>query len=554
MSKVFKLGAAGLTAVAAMCIALPLSFITSEQLFVYGAENNTVISDTAINGDVNNDGSLSISDAVMLQKWLLNVPDAKLTDWKAGDLCHDDKINVFDLCLLKRLLIAGAVTPPTDPETDNTVTAVVYDNNRVMLYNASGEVITEPTNVSLNGTTVTVNLPSVIDVSGTSDTAQLIVDVDKTAYAEGVVELALKGADLSNSVTSPIYVAQIGDVVEISAKNGYDNIISDGTNYTNADGDMGAIYACDDLKIKGKGNLTVNGNGGDGIVCKNDLKIYNGNITVNAVDDGIRGKDSVTIGDADDTDFSKLNVTINAASDGIKSTEDNDTSDGYVTINGGTVSVNAGDDGIHAITNLTINNGTLNIEKCVEGLEAAKIYINGGDVFMKASDDGINATVGAEIECYNGEALIHITGGKTEIITKGDALDSNGDILIEGGDILCHGPGNSIFGYGALDYVNKAEITGGRFIAFTSSGKAFSDTSTQPSFNLNFSSMMEKAEFELTDNSGNILVSETALLPADCIIVSIPELVVGETYTAKAGDITTTVRQRDIVIKTKASE
>lgn len=549
MRKFFKRSAAALTAAAAMCIALPVS-----SAVVSSAENNAVISDAAIDGDVNNDGSLSISDAVMMQKWLLNVPDAELTDWKAGDLCQDDKIDVFDLCLLKRLLIAGTVTPPTEPENDNTVTAVVYDNNTVTLYNANGEVITEPKNVVSDGTTVTVILPSVIDVSGKSDTAQLIVDVDKTAYAEGVVELALKGAELSNSVTSPIYVAQIGDEVEISAKNGYDNIISDGTSYTNADGDMGAIYACDDLKIKGKGNLTVNGNGGDGIVCKNDLKIYNGNITVNAVDDGIRGKDSVTIGDADDTDFSKLNVTINAVSDGIKSTEDNDASDGYVTINGGTISVNSGDDGVHAITDLTINNGTLNIEKCVEGLEAAKIYINGGNVFMNASDDGINATVGAEIECYNGEALIHVNGGKTEIITKGDALDSNGDILIEGGEILCHGPGSSIFGYGALDYGNKAEITGGRFIAFTSSGKAFSDTSTQPSFNLNFSSMIEKMGFELTDSSGNILVSETAILPADCVIVSIPELAVGETYTAKAGDITTTVRQKSIVIKTKASE
>ena len=242
MSKVFKLGAAVLTVAAAMCTALSISSVTTEQLFVYGAENNAVISDTAINGDVNNDGRLSISDAVMLQKWLLNVPEAKLTDWKAGDLCEDGKIDVFDLCLLKRLLITSGEIPPTEPEADDTVISVVYDNNTVTLYNASGEVVTKPANVTSNGTAVPVILPGVIDVSGTSDTAQLIVDVDKTAYAEGVVELALKGAELSNSVTSPIYVAQIGDEVEISAKNGYDNIISDGTNYTNADGDMGAIY------------------------------------------------------------------------------------------------------------------------------------------------------------------------------------------------------------------------------------------------------------------------------------------------------------------------
>lgn len=104
ISKVFKLGAAGLTA-AAMCIALSLSSVRAERLFVYGAENNTVISDTASSGDVNNDGNLSISDAVMLQKWLLNVPDSRLTDWNAGDMCEDGKINVFDLIMINRLLI-----------------------------------------------------------------------------------------------------------------------------------------------------------------------------------------------------------------------------------------------------------------------------------------------------------------------------------------------------------------------------------------------------------------------------------------------------------------
>ena len=39
-----------------------------------------------------------------MQKWLLVVPDVKLADWKAGDLCEDNVINVFDLCLMKRLL------------------------------------------------------------------------------------------------------------------------------------------------------------------------------------------------------------------------------------------------------------------------------------------------------------------------------------------------------------------------------------------------------------------------------------------------------------------
>ena len=59
----------------------------------------------AIKGDVNADGKFDITDVVLMQKWILAVPDVKLADWKAGDLYEDGILNVFDLCLMKRMLI-----------------------------------------------------------------------------------------------------------------------------------------------------------------------------------------------------------------------------------------------------------------------------------------------------------------------------------------------------------------------------------------------------------------------------------------------------------------
>lgn len=59
-------------------------------------------------GDVNADGEFTISDVVVLQKWLLNVPDVKLADWQSADICKDDTINGFDLCRMKRKLIYTA--------------------------------------------------------------------------------------------------------------------------------------------------------------------------------------------------------------------------------------------------------------------------------------------------------------------------------------------------------------------------------------------------------------------------------------------------------------
>ncbi|MBO5162966.1 MAG: discoidin domain-containing protein [Ruminococcus sp.] len=54
--------------------------------------------------DVNMDGVFSVADAVLLQKWLLAVPDTRLDDWKAADLCEDGIIDVYDLCLMKKEL------------------------------------------------------------------------------------------------------------------------------------------------------------------------------------------------------------------------------------------------------------------------------------------------------------------------------------------------------------------------------------------------------------------------------------------------------------------
>lgn len=63
--------------------------------------------DKSVKGDVNDDGQFNISDVVVLQKWILAVPNTNLVNWKAADLCEDEQLNVFDLCLMKRLLVSA---------------------------------------------------------------------------------------------------------------------------------------------------------------------------------------------------------------------------------------------------------------------------------------------------------------------------------------------------------------------------------------------------------------------------------------------------------------
>lgn len=78
-----------------------------------------------ITGDVNADGKFDITDVVLLQKWLLAVPDTHLADWKAADLCEDGRLDVFDLCMMKKELVNKQTvidTPvePTIPIVTNT--------------------------------------------------------------------------------------------------------------------------------------------------------------------------------------------------------------------------------------------------------------------------------------------------------------------------------------------------------------------------------------------------------------------------------------------------
>ena len=69
---------------------------------------STTFAEAKVSGDVNADGIVSVSDIVLLQKWLLAVPNAKLTNWKAADVYEDDVIDIFDLAMLKRKLTVSS--------------------------------------------------------------------------------------------------------------------------------------------------------------------------------------------------------------------------------------------------------------------------------------------------------------------------------------------------------------------------------------------------------------------------------------------------------------
>lgn len=407
----------------------------------------------AASGDANNDGSFNITDVVTLTQYLLGT--GSVQNPAAADYNSDGKLNAVDLTLMKRALLNPAVVI-VDPTTDTYVTQITYAANSVTLKNANDQVVAadQASNVKVeNGTYVTVIQPTTdgtnnfgdINLDGECTNGQLKVDVDETAYATGQVTVNLRGLNLSNSSDSPIYVSQIADEFVLTIKKDTVNTISDGTSYTNADAGQGAIYSLDDMKIKGKGTLIVNGNAGDGIVSKDDIKIWNGDIQVTAVDDGIRGKDSIRIGDPDDTDYSALSVKVTSKNgDGLKSTNDTaDSEKGYIKINGGTVTITANTgDGIQAEQAVEINGGTLNItttgnasSSSAKGIKSVGLYDEAGTTLQSGGTMTVNGgmiTVNSTDDCLHCAGELVLNAGKLKLTTQDDAVHSDNELYIGG--------------------------------------------------------------------------------------------------------------------------
>lgn len=389
--KVFAAFTSAAVSVGALC------FVTA------AAQADDVPFVSTVLGDVNNDRAVTIADAVAILQFVGN-KEVYMLEGQALDNAdvfnRGDGVTARDALAIQKLdakmieslpesVMEGA--PVTTTDTPVTTTVVSSSDTPV----STTQPAEKSTNsITLSGTVISSDAPAdaaeiadgvltirkegKYNVSGEGTGVQIVVDVDKNAYPDSVVELDLIGMSITNTETAPIFVNSIGDEVQIVAKSGTVNTISDGNvhsqTYTDSDGEIetveGAVFSRDDIKFKGTGTLTINGNQDDAIVCKNDIKIYNGNITVNAVDDGIRGKDSVTIGDSvksdgSAADNSDLKLTVRTTKgDGIKSTA-TDIADGksygVVTINGGTVNISSYSDGIQAAQSFVMNGGEVNI-------------------------------------------------------------------------------------------------------------------------------------------------------------------------------------------------
>lgn len=281
--------------------------------------------------------------------------------------------------------------------------------------------------VLIDGQNVTITQAGTYQIAGTLDDGALIVESAENAK----ITLVLGGVSIKNSTGAAIQIATADDVT-IELAEGTTNVLQSGeevdiaaaTESKEASG--GALQSKADLKIKGKGSLTVLGYLNNGIHCTKDLKIKNGNISVTALGHGIKGKNSVTV--------SGGTVTVTSGKDGITSDETENEEKGFVTIEDGEIIITSVGDGVSAETTLTVTGDVISIISGGGSANAQQKTDNMRDWWdfdNSASDDNSASCKGLKA----GKALV-ISGGSITIDAQDDALHTDGDMTISGGECI----------------------------------------------------------------------------------------------------------------------
>ncbi len=459
-----------------------------------------------------------------------------------------------------------AETPATWSEFDLDDTWKEQDTH---IHLTEGTTQTEWKGAKLMGGDLYIRAEGTYVLSGTLK-GQIFINTDK----KNKIHLVFNGFTVINGKMSPI-LCERADKVVITLAEGTQNYIND-VEYAYVEGantpdgrNAGAIHAKMGLTINGSGSLTVNANFRHGIVSNSNLRIVSGNITINAVEEGIKGKESVAIRGG--------NILIASTDDGVKVNQADEEGQGFFAMEGGTLKINTEADGIdviktvrivggnlqiqstdHAIVTegtvsiagtpmirlqaysggedsdakgikadgeVIVESGTLMITKAFEGIESknASVRILGGRVVIHATEDGIS-----------GGASISVEGGSLQVVPGGDGLDSGGNIYIKGGTtVICGSPSNA---YAPMDVPKGYEILvdGGTLLAYGSlNAVQYPSEKSSQSFLATSVSLKKDTAYALRDKDGNTLVTFAPGENALTLCFSSPSLSSGE-YTLYA--------------------
>ena len=253
------------------------------------------------------------------------------------------------------------VTSSITAQDTNVTHADDADNYKTEITGEFSITSTDGSTITQNDSVYTITQAGEYTVTGLLSEGQIVVNADDNAE----ITIVLNGTSITCSNGSPIYIKNADNVKIKSEENTYNCIVDaraeadDNPDNSSSENGNAAIYAACDLKLVGKGALSVTGNYNNGIQSKGDISIKNVTIKVNAVNNAIKGNDEVAIESGEI-------IAISRKGDGIKTSNSSLSTKGKqkgnVIISGGNIDIYAACDGIDAAYGVDVSgDGNLNI-------------------------------------------------------------------------------------------------------------------------------------------------------------------------------------------------
>lgn len=253
------------------------------------------------------------------------------------------------------------VTSSITAQDTNVTHADDADNYKTEITGEFSITSTDGSTITQNDSVYTITQAGEYTVTGLLSEGQIVVNADDNAE----ITIVLNGTSITCSNGSPIYIKNADNIKIKSEENTYNCIVDaraeadDNPDNSSSENGNAAIYAACDLKLVGKGALSVTGNYNNGIQSKDDISIKNVTIKVNAVNNAIKGNDEVAIESGEI-------IAISRKGDGIKTSNSSLSTKGKqkgnVIISGGNIDIYAACDGIDAAYGVDVSgDGNLNI-------------------------------------------------------------------------------------------------------------------------------------------------------------------------------------------------
>ena len=415
----------------------------------------------------------------------------------------------------------------------------------------------------LNGV-YTISKAGIYYASGKLENGQIYVDATGCS-----VEIELSDVSISNDSVSPIFVKDC-DSITLKVKKDttnyiYDNRSTDYSATTDEAVGTAAIYVANgNLKINGKGTISITSYYNSGIHGKDNVTIKNCTMLIKAMNNGIKGNDQVKIEE-------NPTIGIVAGNNGIRTSNSSTGSSsqhGTIYINGGTITINSYGDGIDAEYSVEIGTSTdsdgntyspvidiytnkyssytlvsedssdntltklaategpggpgggpggpgggfggggfgggTSAEKAddsAKGIKAnEKIVINAGEIFIYSYDDGIHTNNNKLESGVKASANVQISGGNIVIKASDDGIHADGTLTINGGAI------NINESHEGLE-ANIISISGGNTIVFANDDGVNASSEINVSGGILDVSVSPNGDTDGIDSNGTITIS-----------------------------------------------